>query len=175
MRLHEQLVRRTLGTARAAGGAVELHATRPHRWFATLDVPVKLQRGAELGERMYHALRGGLRRHARVVLIGADCPELSAADLAGADRLLQGAADVVLAPAADGGYALIGARRIAPRIFAAVQWGGAGVLEETRRNLDEARLAYRLLRTLWDVDRPEDLERLRSRRYSSAWRRRARR
>ena len=177
-RLHERLVRRALHTARAARAAraaVELHVTRPHRWFATLDVPVELQRGADLGERMHHALRAGLRRHARVVLIGADSPELCAADLARADRLLQGAADVVLAPAADGGYALIGARRIAPSIFSAVQWGGAHVLAQTRRNLDEARLGYRLLRTLWDVDRPEDLERLRARRYSSAWRRRARR
>ena len=175
MRLHERLVRRALSTARAAGAVVELHVTRRHRWFATLDVPIKLQRGADLGERMHHALHTGRRRHARVVLIGADCPELTAADLARADRLLQGAADVVLAPAADGGYALIGARRIAPGIFAAVRWGSDEVLLQTRRNLDKARLACRLLRTVWDVDRPEDLERLRLRRYSSAGRRPARR
>jgi len=174
-RLHERLVRRVLGTARAAGGPLELHVTRAHHWFATLNVPIRPQRGVDLGERMHYALRAGLRRHARVVLVGADCPELTAADLARADRLLQGAADVVLAPAADGGYALIGARRIAPRIFAAVRWGGAEVLAQTRRNLEEAGFAYRLLRTVWDVDRPEDLARLRSRRYSSAWRRRARR
>lgn len=69
---------------------------------------------------------------------------------------------MVLAPAEDGGYALIGARRISPRVFADVAWGGAAVLAQTLRNLQRAGLSYRLLRTVWDVDRPEDLQRLRS-------------
>lgn len=81
----------------------------------------------------------------------------------------------MLAPAEDGGYALIGARRISPRAFSDVQWGSAGVLAQTLRNLERAGLSYRLLRTVWDIDRPEDLERLRSRPLSSTVRRGARR
>ena len=72
-------------------------------------------------------------------------------------------ADVVLAPAEDGGYALIGARRVTPAVFAGVTWGSEGVLAETRANLAGAGLRVRLLPAVWDVDRPEDLERLRSR------------
>jgi rSAM/selenodomain-associated transferase 1 len=174
-RLHAQLIRIALGTARNARcGPVELYVTRHHGFFHRLKVKTRLQRGGDLGERMHHALRSALRRHRSAILIGADCPALTAADLRRAARWLKGGADVVLAPAEDGGYALIGARRISPEVFAAVGWGGAGVLAQTVANLARARLRHRLLRTLWDVDRPEDLERLRSRRFSSASRRGAR-
>ena len=114
---------------------------------------------------MHHALRSALRRHRSAILIGADCPSLTAADLRRAVRWLRGGADLVLAPAEDGGYALIGARRISSRVFANVEWGSSSVMAQTIRNLEG--LSYRLLRTVWDVDRPEDLERLRARRFSS--------
>jgi rSAM/selenodomain-associated transferase 1 len=157
--LQKRLIRAALGTAFAARcGPVELHVTRRHAWLRTLGVPVRLQRGADLGERMYRALRG--RRGA--ILIGADAPALRAMDLQRAKRLLQGGADVVLSPAEDGGYALIAARRVRAGVFADVEWGGTDVLAQTLRNLEHCRLRYRLLRTVWDVDRPADLERLRS-------------
>jgi len=175
-RLHMQLIDTAVRTARKARcGAVELHATRRHRYFETLNVKLALQQGGDLGERMHHALRGALRRHHTALLIGSDCPALQPDDLRRAARLLRGGVDVVLAPAEDGGYALIGARRIAPGVFAGVRWGSTEVLARTVANLARARLEFRLLRTVWDVDRPEDLERLRSRRFSSAVRRRARR
>jgi uncharacterized protein len=162
-RLHERLVRRALATAAAARcGPVELHVTARHALFRRARVPIRLQRGADLGERMHDALRHALRRYARAVLIGSDCPALTPADLVHAARLLRGSTDVVLAPAQDGGYALIGARRIRPAVFAGVEWGGAGVLEATLAKLRRARLSLRLLRTVWDVDRPQDLDRLRS-------------
>jgi rSAM/selenodomain-associated transferase 1 len=170
-RLHMQLISTAVRTARDARcGPVELHMTRRHALFPLAN----LQRGCNLGERMHHALRSALRRHRSAILIGSDCPSLKPADLRRAARWLQGGADVVLAPAEDGGYALIGARRIAPQVFSDVRWGSAEVLAQTVTNLARARLEFRLLRTLWDVDRPEDLERLRSRRSSSAVRRRAR-
>ena len=120
-------------------------------------------------------MQRALRRHRRAILIGADCPALMPIDLRRVARLLHGNADIVLAPAEDGGYALIGARRISPSVFANVEWGSADVLAQTLANLERAGLRYRLLRTVWDVDRPEDLERLRARRFSSAARPRARR
>jgi len=175
-RLHQRLVRAALRTARDARcGVLELHASAGHTWFATLHVTLRLQRGADLGERMFHALRQGLRRHRRVLLIGSDAPSLTVADLSRAARWLRGGADVVLAPAEDGGYALIGARRIAAAVFSSVDWGGDAVIRQTRENLQGAGLRWRELRTVWDVDRPQDLERLRSLRFSSAGRRRARR
>lgn len=173
-RLHQRLVRAALRTARDCG-AVELHATRRHAWFETLPVRVRQQRGDDLGERMFHALRRGLRRHRRVLLIGSDAPSLTGVDLARAARWLRGGADVVLAPAEDGGYALIGARRIVPGVFAGVAWGSGTVMAATRANLLRHGLRWRELRTVWDLDRPQDLDRLRSPRFASAGRRGARR
>lgn len=175
-RLHVRLVENAVRTACAARcGPVELHATAPHRLFRRLGLPVKRQRGRDLGERMHEALRNALRCFRTAILIGTDCPALTPADLRRAVRKLQGGADLVLAPAEDGGYALIGGRRLSSRIFTSVDWGSGDVLARTLRNAKEARLHYELLRTVWDVDRPEDLARLRSRPLSSGVRRRARR
>ena len=175
-RLHMQLVENAVRTGREAKcGPVELHVTAPHRLFDSLDIEVKRQRGRDLGERMHGALRNALRRFRTAVLIGTDCPALTPSDLRSAVRKLEGGADIVLAPAEDGGYALIAARRISLRIFTGVDWGSADVLTRTLRNARDARMRYRLLRTVWDVDRPEDLARLKSRPLSSAVRRRARR
>jgi len=174
-RLHARLIRNAVRTAIAARcGTVELHATARHTLFSTLGVKVRLQRGRDLGERMHHALRSALRRHRRAILIGADAPALTPADLRRARRLLQ-STDLVLAPAEDGGYALVGARRLSLHIFTDVGWGSDAVLAQTLRNLARTRLRYRLLRTVWDVDRPADLDRFRSRRLSSGARPRARR
>ena len=147
-RLHARLVRRALDTARAARlGAVDL-------------VWARRQRGADLGERMRHALARALRRAPRAILIGADCPALRARDLRRAARWLAGGADAVFAPAEDGGYALIGLRRVSPRLFAGVAWGGAQVMAQTRERLAALGWRWRELPAVWDVDRPEDYRRL---------------
>jgi glycosyltransferase A (GT-A) superfamily protein (DUF2064 family) len=113
-------------------------------------------------------------------LIGADCPELAARDLRRADRLLRAGCDAVIAPAEDGGYALIALRRCSPLLFEGIGWGGPDVYAETLRRLERLGWRWRALRTVWDLDRPEDLPRLgrvrlRSRRFSSGARRAARR
>ncbi len=170
-RLHLQLTRQALRTAAAAGcGPVELHLTRKHGLFRK----IALQKGADLGERMHHALSRALRRHRAAILIGADCPALRPADLRRAARLLAGGCDVVLGPAEDGGYVLLGARRVSSRLFDGVEWGTSGVYADTVKRLDAAGYRWRALRLLWDVDRPQDLERLRSLRSFSMPRRCAR-
>jgi glycosyltransferase A (GT-A) superfamily protein (DUF2064 family) len=162
-RLHARLTAHALRTAAAAGcGPVELHDTAK-------------QRGADLGERMHRALSRALRRHRGAMVIGSDCPALRPADLRRTARWLAGGCEVVLAPAEDGGYVLIGARRISPRLFSGIAWGGPEVYETTVRKLDSLGYRWRALRRLWDVDRPEDLERLRWLRFASAARPRARR
>jgi len=169
-RLQARLTARTLRTARATGfAAVELHATpsRTHGLFAfygkSFHAEIKKQRGRDLGERMHNALARALRRHRPVILIGTDCPELTAADLRRAARLLRGGCDVVLAPAEDGGYALIGVRKVSAALFCAlfsgIAWGGPDVYAQTVRKLALAGYRWRALRTVWDLDRPADLER----------------
>lgn len=162
-RLHARLTAHALRTAKAAAcGPVELYDTAQ-------------QRGADLGERMYRALSAALRRHRGAIIIGADCPALRPSDLRRAARLLAGGCDVVLAPAEDGGYVLIGVKRISPRLFAGIEWGTSQVYPKTVIRLEALGFRWRALRRLWDVDRPEDLERLRSLRFSSGPPRRARR
>ena len=169
-RLHERLTRHAVRTALAAGcGRVEIHGTRRHSFFDSLGLSFRVQRGRDLGERMHHALG----RNPGAILIGTDCPELTVADLRRAARLLRGGYEAVLAPAEDGGYALIALRRVAPEIFRNIAWGTSSVYEETVKRL--AGYRWRALRTVWDVDRPEDLPRLRALRLASAGRRRVRR
>lgn len=118
------------------------------------------QRGAGLGERMHHAFVRALRRHRSAVLIGSDCPELGPRDLRRAARLLCGACEAALAPAEDGGYGLIALRRAPATIFEGIRWGGGDVYRDTAERLAARGLRWRALRTVWDIDRPEDLARL---------------
>jgi rSAM/selenodomain-associated transferase 1 len=168
-RLQARLTLRALRTALAARcGPVELHGTpRPGNAFLghcarRFAVTLRGQRGADLGERMHRALARSLRSHRAAILIGADSPELRARDLARAARLLRGGCDAVLAPAEDGGYALIGLRRVSERLFGGMPWGGPEVYARATRALASLGWRWRALRTVWDVDRPQDLERLRA-------------
>jgi len=171
-RLQARLTRRALATAVAARcGDVELHGTpRARNGFFLLcarrtGAVLRAQRGADLGERMARAFRGALRRRRAVLLIGSDCPELRPRDLRKALRLLRGGHAAVLAPAEDGGYALIGLARHRPGLFREIEWGGADVFARTARRLDALGLRWRALRMVWDVDRPADLDRLRALRW----------
>lgn len=172
-RLQRRFTLHALRTALAAGcGSVELHGTANHAFFrkSAQDFRIKfrVQRGSDLGERMYHALLHGLRRHRAAILIGSDSPALRAHDLRRAARLLAGGCDAVLAPAEDGGYALIGARRVSPRLFSGIDWGTPSVYAATVERLHLLQYKWHALRTVWDVDRPEDLERLRSLRFGQS-------
>jgi rSAM/selenodomain-associated transferase 1 len=164
-RLHAQLTSVALGIALASRcGPVELHVTARHAWLVHLarkhSVPLRLQRGADLGERMARAVRVGLRRAPCVLLMGSDCPELAPRELVRARRWLAGGADAVLAPAYDGGYALIALARPADFLFHDVPWGGDGVYDETAARLRNAGWRLRTLDAVADIDRPEDLARL---------------
>lgn len=186
-RLHAHLVERTLKTARAAGFeriylycAPGMKANFFRKMQKQFHVCLRSQGRGDVGDRMHGAFKRVLRRHAYAVLIGTDCPALRPADLRAAARCLRGGADAVLAPAEDGGYPLIGLRRVSRRLFDGVAWGGPQVLAQSRRRLQALGWRWKELRTLWDVDRPEDVARLlrsrllRSRPISSAVRRRAR-
>jgi rSAM/selenodomain-associated transferase 1 len=166
--LHRRLTRRALAAAlRSRLGPVILFCapdTR-HGFFrqmkGDLGVPLRSQKGADLGERMHHALSFALSRHAAALLIGSDCPGIDAEYLRQAACSLNSAdVPLVLGPAGDGGYVLIGARRLHRRIFTGVPWGSGQVLEVTRARLRELGWGWHELAPLEDVDRPQDLARL---------------
>ncbi len=95
----------------------------------------------DLGARMQHAAAATLAAAARVIIIGADCPALTADDLRAAAAALDGHHDAVLIPAEDGGYVLIGLKWWDARLFSDIVWGGDQVLAATRARLAALQLA----------------------------------
>jgi len=165
--LHRRLVRHCLRAARESRlGPVELWCAPDtgdpffRECERRLGASLHPQGEGDLGARMRRAFESALARAQRAMLVGSDIPALSAQYLRDAEQALARGDDAVIGPAEDGGYALIGLSRCDPELFRDIPWGGPEVLEETRRRL--AVLSWRSseLPVLWDVDRPEDLERL---------------
>ena len=165
--LHARMVKHTLSIARKAHiGSVELQCDPDcdddflrfcgNRYQADLAS----QTDGDLGERMASAAGTALSAHARVLLVGTDCPALTLRHLRNADQALRGGADAVFAPAEDGGYVMIGLTRLDKRLFEDIGWGTNHVLDETRARLRELGWRWDELETLWDVDRPADYQRL---------------
>lgn len=167
------------------GGALEIYRTLLRRvprtisgtvCFAPADGWPELERyfpgwrfraqcEGDLGARLFAALLDSFARGAlRTVIIGADCPYVNTDDLIDAWNALE-SSDVVFGPAEDGGYWLVGARRVHEDMFEGIAWGGSEVLEQNMRNCARLGLSVHLLRTLPDVDTRADW-----RRYL-AWRR----
>lgn len=117
---------------------------------------VSQQRGADLGERMYRAIRSGLHHYKNVILVGSDCPEIDATYLQQALSALE-RSSLVLGPAQDGGYVLIGAREIHRALFDGIPWGTEHVYGKTIESIRKLHLSWSELPLLADVDRPEDL------------------
>ena len=167
LELHCRLVRHTLATAALARvGPVEVWTTAPgedafiQSCRRVLGVEVYLQSGGDLGARMCTAAEDGLRRNGGVIIVGTDCPSMSLDDVRSARDALAEGNDVVLGPAEDGGYWLIGLARCDPALFAGITWSTASVLDATRKRLAALGWRWSELVTRWDVDRPEDLVRL---------------
>jgi hypothetical protein len=122
------------------------------------------QRGADLGRRLLNTLSALLADGYRgAVAIDSDTPTLPSAFLLGAiDLVVDPTIDLVLGPSDDGGYYLIGMSRPRPALFEGMPWSTAEVLPETIRRAEAAGLKVACLPPWFDVDTPDDLERLRA-------------
>ena len=110
------------------------------------------QQGDNLGERLTHAITGAFGRGAgTVIVIGGDCPGLDETCLREACCALE-SADVVLGPAADGGYYLVGLRRPLPDLFRGIPWSSETVLKITLERVRHAGLSHVMLPIKEDVD-----------------------
>lgn len=120
------------------------------------------QRGADLGERLYRGLSSAAAGHELVAAVGSDHPLLTAERVEEGFERLERGSEVVLGPARDGGYYLIGLRAaaIAPELFSGVPWSTDGVLAATLERCGALGLAVDLLPMGDDVDTADDLERL---------------
>jgi len=140
-------------------------------WSAQADPPddigvllnryeVEYQMGDDLGERMASTLQTRLREgHRQVVLIGSDSPNLPLDYVDQAFEALM-AVDLVTGPCDDGGYYLLGARRILPQVFRNVPWGSDQVLAVTRQRVKRGGVLYHELPAWYDVDTTQDVGRL---------------
>ena len=95
-----------------------------------------------------------------VLVMGTDCPALTDVHLRSAASALREGADVILIPAEDGGYVLIGMRSPQPALFSGIPWGTNAVLTETRSRVIAHRLVLAERPPLWDVDTDRDLARV---------------
>ena len=162
-RLAGVMLRHTVRSAvQAALGPVELCCAPDagHTEFqltaASLPVRLSAQCDGDLGARMESALARGLEQFSRVVLIGTDAPGLDAGVLRAAAAALR-EHDAVFAPAADGGYVLVGLSRRAPQLFAGIAWSTPEVMHQTRERIIALGLSVHELATMHDVDEPDDL------------------
>jgi rSAM/selenodomain-associated transferase 1 len=149
-----------LGQVHKALFLTPLRAERadPH---LTLDPPpgvaVETQQGSDLGDRLTHAFNQkweeGFRK---IVFIGTDSPALRREDLHAAFEALD-ASEVVLGPATDGGYYLIGFSARLPILFSGISWGTSQVFRETVQLLETNAIRWQCLRESFDLDTFEDL------------------
>lgn len=164
--LQERLTEHTLTVALAAEtGPVTLWCTprTTHAAFrelgARLPVTLRQQPEGDLGARMLAAI---VTADGPVLVTGTDCPALEPGHLHAAAAALRSGTDVVLIPAEDGGYVLIGMRAPHAPLFETIAWGGDTVLANTRERIAALGLTTVELDTLWDVDTDVDFARMES-------------
>ena len=162
--LQERLTGRTVATALAAGiGPVTLccEPDATHDTFlkmvARMKITLRPQPQGDLGARMLAAVAGSA---GPVLVIGTDCPALTEAHLRSAASALREGNDVVLIPAENGGYVLVGLRKAQPTLFSDIAWVKSTVLADMRARIVEQRLILVERPPLWDVDTEIDLARL---------------
>ncbi|HXZ47250.1 MAG TPA: TIGR04282 family arsenosugar biosynthesis glycosyltransferase [Pseudolabrys sp.] len=162
--LQERLTERAVCTAIAADvGPVTLWCApdATHSTFARLvtdkRITLKPQPQGDLGARMFAAAAA---RNGSVLVIGTDCPALTDVHLRGAANALRDGIDVILIPAEDGGFVLIGTGSAQPALFTDIAWGTDTVLAQTRARIVSLRLGLAERTPLWDVDTEADLARL---------------
>lgn len=115
-----------------------------------------LQNGVNLGQRMHNAFANAFAHHcSKVVIIGSDCLQLHTQHLLTAFEQLADA-DVVIGPATDGGYYLLGMKQLYAPLFENKPWSNSNLLAETLQNIQQLGLSYFLLPTLSDIDTWED-------------------
>lgn len=123
------------------------------------DWQLLAQSEGNLGQRMANFFAEGLQTNSKVILIGSDTPDINPERIQEAiDTLDQ--KDVVLGPCQDGGYYLIGMRKMVPEVFNGIPWSTGKVLENTVRILEEQQIEFGLLATMQDVDELPNLKRL---------------
>jgi rSAM/selenodomain-associated transferase 1 len=159
-RVYAVMLEHTVEVARGSGARVVLSLAEvpSGAWVRDLDVPVEVQRGSDLGDRMDDAFaRRFAEGEERVIVVGSDCPWFTATHVAKASAKL-GGAEAVLGPSTDGGYWLVAQRPPGLAMFARIPWSSPDTLERTRERIKALGGTWFELDELVDIDTEEDLE-----------------
>jgi rSAM/selenodomain-associated transferase 1 len=158
--LHEAFITDVLRRTEGPWERVLWTTDATHPFFQDVGVSVRAQCGPGLGERLAYAFSEMLQSYTRVVVIGTDAPHVGADSITEAfSRLAQ--ADAVIGPSSDGGYYLLGLRRSMPALFTSdIGWGGDQVCTNTVEAARSYQVVPSMLSVDFDVDRPDDLQRL---------------
>ncbi|SMO84631.1 TIGR04282 family arsenosugar biosynthesis glycosyltransferase [Gracilimonas mengyeensis] len=118
-----------------------------------------LQQGSNLGNRMLHAFKTAFQKQpkSKVIIIGSDCPGITTELLEKAYQALENK-EIVIGPARDGGYYLLGMCNFHPEVFEDIDWSTSKVREQTLDVIKANQWSYELLEELNDIDTVEDLE-----------------
>ena len=160
-RIYEELLQRTNQTLLETKVPVKVFLAGEGDYQPPSDFKVLEQSKGDVGERMQHAISEALQTHDQVVLVGSDIPDLSPAIIAKAFSELENK-EVVFGPSEDGGYYLIGMRRMHASLFHGITWSASSVLKETLRKCEEEELSVSLVDTLNDIDTEADWEKYQS-------------
>jgi rSAM/selenodomain-associated transferase 2/rSAM/selenodomain-associated transferase 1 len=169
-RAQRQFIGQTIHTAQQShlGGISLWCAPDPRqRYFRALrkkfSITFEPQPSGDLGARMMHCAEQHFSapNAPPLLIIGTDCPMLSPGHLQAAARSLTDH-DACLIPAEDGGYVLLGLRKLIPEVFAHIEWSTERVLAQTQSQLAVANASLALLPMLWDIDEPQDWQRWQS-------------
>jgi hypothetical protein len=121
---------------------------------------LQVQEGKDLGDRMSNAFEFLFKKeYEQVLIIGTDCATLEQIHIQTAIQKLD-LVDVVIGPAEDGGYYLLGMKNLVPSLFSDMEWSTEEVLKETINRLTQGGLSYFHIETLSDVDHEEDWDKV---------------
>ena len=163
LEVHRDLATSLLKRVQAFPGAKEIcvtHVTAEvERWASDFGYELSVQVQGDLGSRMFTALEKAVLNGAeRAVLIGTDCPGIDLRYVLDAFSMLR-ESEIVLGPAEDGGYGLIGLTGSHAELFEGIQWGTDQVVEQTLSQAKQKYLDVGLLSEIWDVDTELDWQR----------------
>lgn len=164
LELHKHLIQHTLAEfGQLTDVDVELYVSPgdEHEYIENVAnefrIKTSSQQGSDLGEKMANALQYALSSYDKAIIIGTDCPQLSI-DIIDDVLVALDKNDVVLSPAYDGGYVLLGLTKFYKNIFQNIEWGSDQVYASTCSILEEDNISWKKCGMFRDIDRPEDLE-----------------
>lgn len=157
-RIYRYCLEYTLELARHSGLDYQLYLSEESDDQLFQHEQYSIQKGAGLGARMLQALGDLVRGNPDgAIIIGSDCLDIQIGHLQAAAQALANH-ELVLLPAIDGGYALIGCSKPDPALFDGVTWSSERVLEQTVANAEKLNYRISLLETVRDIDTLQDLE-----------------